>query len=200
MGCDIHVYLEKKTVINNISKWINIDYWQLNPYYDGIDKHEQQYEHVSVFRGRNYELFNILAGVRGGGDGMIDSPRGLPEDVSEVTKKESEKWDSDGHSHSHFTLLELRAFLEQNPSTRYGGMVKPEDAEKIDKGEGTPNSWAGWVSDTLGWDYREWDEPSPLNGVVKKIDERFREEFYIYDDKNHPEKENSIRIVFWFDN
>ena len=79
-------------------------------------------------------------------------------------------------------------------------MVKPEDAEKIDKGEGTPDSWVGWVDDTLGWDYREWDEPSPLNGIVKKIDERFREEFYIYDDLRHPEKEEHIRTVFWFDN
>lgn len=37
MGCDIHVYLEKKTVINNVTKWVNIDYWRLNPYYDGVD-------------------------------------------------------------------------------------------------------------------------------------------------------------------
>ncbi len=200
MGCDIHVFLEKKTSVNNESKWVNIDYWQLNPYHDGVDKYEKEYDHVPVYRGRNYELFNILAGVRGSGDGIIDEPRGLPEDASITTKKESDGWGSDGHSHSYFTLFELREFLENNPTTMYGGMVKPEDAEKIDKGEGTPNSWAGWVSDESGWVHREWNEPSPLNGIVDNIVERFKDEFYIYDDKRYPEKEKSIRIVFWFDN
>lgn len=28
MGCDIHVMLERKRDINNIEKWVNIDYWQ----------------------------------------------------------------------------------------------------------------------------------------------------------------------------
>lgn len=200
MGCDIHVFLEKKKTINNEEKWVNIDYWQQNPYYDGVDEYEREYDHVPVYRGRNYELFNILAGVRGSGDGMICEPKGLPKDVSETTKKESDRWDGDGHSHSHFTLFELKEFLEQNPTTTYGGMVSPKDAEKLDKGEGTPNSWAGWVHESLGWVEREWDEPSPLIRIVDNVNERFKEEFYIYDDERNPEKEKSIRIVFWFDN
>jgi hypothetical protein len=200
MGADIHVYLEKKTAINKESKWVNIDYWQLNPYYDGIDKYEREYEHVPVYTGRDYELFNILAGVRGSGDGMIEEPRGIPEDISSPTKKEYERWSGDGHSHSHFTLFELKEFLEDNPITTYGGMVKPEDAEKIDKGEGTPNMWAGWVDEELGWVYREWNEPSPLNRFVNKMNERFKEEFYIYHDNREVEKEKSFRVIFWFDN
>jgi hypothetical protein len=79
-------------------------------------------------------------------------------------------------------------------------MVKPEDAEKIDKGEGTPDMWAGWVNEELGWVYREWNEPSPLNGFVNKINERFKEEFYIYHDNREVEKEKSFRVIFWFDN
>lgn len=160
MGADIHVFLEKKTTINKESKWVNIDYWQKNPHYDGVDEYEREYEHVPVYTGRNYELFNILAGVRGSGDGMIEEPRGLPGNVSETTKEESDRWSSDGHSYSYFTLFELKEFLEKNPS----------------------------------------DEPSPLIHIIKKIDERFKGEFYIYDDERHPEKEVSMRIVFWFDN
>ena len=200
MGADIHVFLEKKTTINKESIWVNIDYWQKNPYYDGVDEYEREYEHVPVYTGRNYELFNILAGVRGSGDGMIEEPRGLPGNVSETTKEESDRWSLDGHSHSYFTLFELKEFLEKNPTTAYSGMVKPEDAEKIDKGEGTPNMWAGWVHEDLGWVHRGWEEPSPLIHIIKKIDERFKGEFYIYDDERHPEKEVSMRIVFWFDN
>jgi hypothetical protein len=131
---------------------------------------------------------------------MICVPKGLPKDVSETTKKESDRWNGDGHSHSYFTLFELKEFLEQNPTTTYGGMVTPEDAEKIDKGEGTPDFWSESAHETLGWVYREWKEPSPLLYFINKINERFKEEFYVYDDKRHPENEKSIRVVFWFDN
>lgn len=197
MGADIHVYLEKKVTIDNESKWVNIDYWQLNPYYDGVDKYEKEYRHIPVYDDRNYELFNILAGVRGFGDGMIEEPRGIPEDISLPTKKEYERWLSVAHSHSHFTLFELKEFLENNPTIKCDGWVKPEDSGKIDKVEETTNTW---VTEELLWVYGKWDEPSPLNRIVNKVNERFKEEFYIYDDNRHIEKEKSIRIVFWFDN
>jgi hypothetical protein len=106
MGSDIHIFLEKNTSLNGVSKWVNTDYWKLNPYYDGVDEYEDEYEHVSVYRGRDYTLFNILAGVRGAGHDMIDVPRGVPEDISPLTKKQYEKWSSDGHNHSYFTLFE----------------------------------------------------------------------------------------------
>jgi hypothetical protein len=33
MGCDIHSYLEKYTSINGENKWVNVDYWQINPHH-----------------------------------------------------------------------------------------------------------------------------------------------------------------------
>ena len=83
--------------------------WRYNPYYqEGNDEGERMLNIESLYSGRNYELFGILAGVRDHNNDSIDDPRGLPEDVSEVTKKESDRWDGDGHSHSWLTLKELR--------------------------------------------------------------------------------------------
>ena len=56
---------------------------------------------------RNYEVFGVLAGVRGEENGVIDYPRYLPEDVSEEIKNEHERWDLDAHSTTYYTLDEL---------------------------------------------------------------------------------------------
>ena len=59
------------------------------------------------YDGRNYEVFGVLAGVRGGENGVIDYPRYLPNDVSEEIKNEHERWDLDAHSATYYTLDEL---------------------------------------------------------------------------------------------
>lgn len=161
MGCDIHVYLEKYTSINGKSTWVNVDYWQKNPYF-GITEDEREYEHVSCYVGRNYDLFGILAGVRSSED-PIDEPRGLPEDVTEVTKKEYERGDMI-HTPTYYTLKELKDYLYENS------------------------------------DNKEIFEC--LNRFVGCVDDRFKEEFYIgkHDEKRYTIKENSFRVVFWFDN
>jgi hypothetical protein len=109
MGCDIHVYLEKYTSVNEEYKWINVDHWQLNPSF-GVYENESEYELVAFYWGRNYDLFSILAEVRGTLE-PIDEPRGLPEDVSPRTKEEFEKWGRDAHTPSYFTLKELKDYL-----------------------------------------------------------------------------------------
>lgn len=161
MGCDIHVYLEKYASINGKSTWVNVDYWQKNPYF-GITESEREYEHVSCYVGRNYDLFGILAGVRSGED-PIDEPRGLPEDVTEVTKKEYERGDMI-HTPTYYTLKELKDYLYENSDNK----------EIFDC----------------------------LNRFVEGINDRFKEEFYIgkLDEKRYTIKENSFRVVFWFDN
>ena len=112
MGCDIHVYLEKYTSVNGVNKWVNVDHWQINPNF-GVDENEREYELIAFYWGRNYDLFSILAEVRGSYD-PIDDPRGLPEDVTDATQKEFERWGRDAHTPSYYTLKELKDYLYNN--------------------------------------------------------------------------------------
>ena len=78
MGCDIHVHFEIK--LNG--KW-------------------EHYSNPSI--DRNYELFAKMADVRNDYENPIipiSFPKGLPKDLSVVTKFEVDHWGSDGHSHS----------------------------------------------------------------------------------------------------
>jgi hypothetical protein len=201
MGADIHIFTERYiSHVKGDEKWVNIDHWTYNPWYKEGKDDERMLDHISIYDGRDYELFGILANVRYTPDeGPISEPRGLPDDVSNVTKKESDIWGEDGHSHTYFTLRELKDYIEKNPMVNRSGMVSPNESKKLDKGEGTPDSWAGWVNDELGWVYREWEDPTPLKKIVDKLNEKMKEEFWICDDLRHPEKEEHIRIVFWFD-
>jgi len=117
MGCDIHLFTERKRAINSQEKWTNVDNWKINPYYDGEDKQEKEYELNSAYRYRNYNLFSILADVRNYRENKpISEPKGLPNDVSEIVKIENDIWESDGHSHSYFTMKELYDYHEENKS------------------------------------------------------------------------------------
>lgn len=204
MGCDIHLFTEVKRKINNVERWVNSDYWEINPYYRYGDDKDLEYErplnHVSIFRGRNYELFGILADVRGVGNPVISEPKGLPEDVSDVVKEESDRWGIDGHSHSYLTLRELVEYLEKYPKVKYEGYISPEAARKLAKTGETPNSWAEWVNPDLNWVKREWEEDSCLKHLVDKVRQKYQDVFWTRPEDQTPEDEEKIRIVFWFDN
>lgn len=102
MGCDIHVYIEKK--VENSNNWEMI-----NLYY--VDSYTKDIELVSAYNERNYELFSILAGVRGWHEPFID-PRGIPENASEklvnIWKVANKDW---CHTPSWYDLYELRLFI-----------------------------------------------------------------------------------------
>lgn len=131
MGCDIHMWAEVKK--SPEQKWKAVKKY----FYDG----------------RNYDLFAILADVRNGrgfagcdtGDGFnpINEPRGIPEDASDFYKKQVEEWDVDGHSHSWFTLAELKAF-DWTQTTKHRGWVDVEQF-KVFQAKGKPESWSGMV-------------------------------------------------------
>lgn len=201
MGSDIHIYTEIKKSINSEDKWVNVDNWRYNPYYqEGNNNWERMLSVESIYIGRNYELFGILAGVRDRNNDMIDDPRGLPEDVSEVTKKESDRWDGDGHSHSWLTLRELKEYQGLHPVVKRSGFISPEAAELLDAGEETPDTWCQMTTLTT-WVKREWEEGCDvLKPLVDKLNERVRDEFYVWGDEERPEFDEKIRIVFWFDN
>lgn len=82
MGCDIHVYVERK---------IN-DEWHMIHAVDREAKADK----------RDYAFFASLCGVRGEGP----EPKGLPPDVSPATQYHADTW-ADGHSHSWETYTEF---------------------------------------------------------------------------------------------
>ena len=115
MGCDIHLAVEVRTD----GRWQRVlpppearDPWYVEEAALGktwaialVDK--------TWYSDRNYELFSILAGVRGNQE-PIDEPRGLPGDMSpEVAALQGYMPDDislGDHSHSWLTLAELQAY------------------------------------------------------------------------------------------
>ena len=201
MGCDIHLFTERRSNIDGVEKWSNCDNWKLNRYYDpSEDDGEREYSVNSVYNDRNYHLFSVLANVRNYSDNKsMGDPKGLPSDVSECVKRESDSWGIDGHSHSYFTLSELKAFKNANNIQKYSGLMTPEDAARVDAGE-MPFSWCQGTT-IKTYVHREWErEGSPLDNLIEKLDARMREEFWVWDSDELPELEEKFRIVFWFDN
>lgn len=117
MGCDIHCYAERYEG----GRWVPAQALVKNKYYNAAFPDDgDEWEIPQFYHDRNYDLFGILANVRNGrgfagiktGEGFapMADPRGLPEDVSLEIQAISDKWDSDGHSHSYFTVAELIAY------------------------------------------------------------------------------------------
>ncbi len=135
MGCDIHLFTEKKIEIDDVFQWVNIDNWKLNPYYKILES-ESQYDINEVYRGRSYSLFSMLADVRNdSGNKFICKPKGLPRDASNIVKEKYEDWGKDAHSCSFFTMEELYDFYNKNDVVKYSGLVDTNGAKKIDSGE-----------------------------------------------------------------
>lgn len=119
MGCDIHCYAEKR---NKYGKWEIVG------------------DNYQPYNNRNYNLFSILANVRNGtafsgcktGEGFIpiSNPKGVPSDASEDYVSIVEQWDSNGHSHSYFTLRELLDY-DWTQITQLQGWVNMVDWEKF---------------------------------------------------------------------
>jgi hypothetical protein len=95
MGCDIHLYFEKKVR----GKWV--------PF---TDIPEKEYPD-----GRSYDVFALLAGVRGYYPKNYFGGRGIPEDTSYVAPTDDEDdddlttkpWIGD-HSFTYATIFELK--------------------------------------------------------------------------------------------
>lgn len=124
MGCDIHFFTERKTASLNYEgpkdlqdernskieefidgkplteRWVSADKWLKE---DGWTNEE-------AYWSRNYYLFSILADVRNSGDvDPICEPRGVPDDASSGYSYMVDRWRGDAHSHSYFTLEELKS-------------------------------------------------------------------------------------------
>lgn len=88
MGCDIHLFVERK--IGNV--------WKM------VSKHEKNFGVE-----RNYALFGLLADVRNHNMPTIKAPQGLPEDLSKGIAKQWNKVREYNHTPSFYTLAELLA-------------------------------------------------------------------------------------------
>lgn len=90
MGCDIHFHSEVK----RNGKWLH---------------------HSEANVSRNYVLFAKMAGVRNYYNLVpISEPKGLPDDVTELTKLHSDRFGVAGHSHSWLDakeIVELHNFI-----------------------------------------------------------------------------------------
>lgn len=130
MGCDIHLHQEIK-----------------------VDGRWEHYRACNV--PRSYRLFCKMAGVRssccsGGHPKPISLPRGVPDDISVVTKLSLDRWDADGHSHSWLNASEIAELEEWLRGEMAGDDWK---LERTYWGYLFENSWGGFSKDPL--DYPE---------------------------------------------
>ena len=101
MGCDITMFVEKRNEEYN--------YWEPIFLYH-VNKYTHQLEKVRCYSSRDYDIFSLLAGVRGWYDPFV-SPRGCHQDMSAEVEKEKEWFGIDGHSHTWYDLFELKLFI-----------------------------------------------------------------------------------------
>lgn len=101
MGCDIHMFIEKRLSAT--------DEWKLDE--NHVKSIEDGVTYITEVSGthRHYRLFGILAGVRGGG--CLYPPRGMPKDVSSDLVKNEEEHYYDEHHRSWLTLSEFKQCL-----------------------------------------------------------------------------------------
>jgi len=195
-----------------------------NPYYrEGVEnktyEDEPGYEsnptHNSEPYGeRNYDLFAMLADVRNGrgfagvktGDGFnpIADPKGIPEDASDEAKDFMDSYGGDGHSHSYFTLAELKSYDWDQISIKQG--VIPLGQYNALKGTGKgPESWCGMIG---GPDILV-SEPEEITAATTHVFYRwaikYRDHAENFLSKTIPALESlgepeKVRILFFFDN
>lgn len=180
MGCDIHLFCEVRKDYDN---WVCADRFgilddQLNKI--NIQDIEGLIDMLGVsplYSSRSYSFFTMLAGVRRQSDvEQIESPRGLPHDVSKVVKAFYERYKEDYHSCSWYTANEL---------FRHKYELSKKDFDKM--------------SDEVRYAYDE------LSYLCKMITERMCEVFYIFATSEARVQEkikkygDYFRVVFWFD-
>lgn len=215
MGCDIHAYAEiKRSFGNEEEAWYCCENFQLSPYHIWAKKQgkeveiDYKYETNNLYRGRNYGLFEALAGVRGLEENCLFDFKGtIPKDCSDFVRSEWEDGEADWHSPSYITIKELFE-VEDSYGVSVKGYITQADADKLD----TIPSYVPehWVAESYGCftEYRTFTfKREPLKEFKKAYFESFkREMYYMYCSDERVleaiegEQGDKYRIVFWFDN
>ncbi|MGV6816169.1 MAG: hypothetical protein ACWA44_02735 [Thiotrichales bacterium] len=223
MGCDIHCFVEKRTNKGweRVSKGLQSDYYAPNNEYFSTDEYKDGGRIIDC---RNYTLFAFMANVRNGygfagcdtGDAIkpISMPKGLPSDVSEEVKKESDDWGVDGHSHSFLSLRELNEFDPEKVTKVYRGYIVASQYEDFLK-EGRPSSYAGDMAgpSTIKSPNSvcvELQRMNPHARICTQVEwtEQLSDRLDAIYDHALPQLEKissdgkgeDVRLVFWFDN
>lgn len=192
MGCDIHLFKEKK--INGA--WVTADEWQPETDWDGEDRLECISEN---YGSRNYNLFGFLAkGVRRNHSKSFGI-KGMPEDASTEVKEQCERWGCDGHSHSYLSLSELHAAsaIVKIEKFTITGMMHAEQWELVQ--EESKKEDPNWdviypycqMTNISG--YVPFSIDVPMSFILGRDIDDIIANFEGIDGEDH-------RIVFWFDN
>ena len=180
LGCDIHLHCEYK----DDSGWHNCDNHIWN------DKTES-YEFEDLYWGRNYDLFDILAGVRSNEFSRIDDPRGLPKDMSAKTKEYADEWKGDGHSYSYITMRELLQWRDKQ-TRKWKKLKKKHEVIKS-------SDWYGdYILDDDEYPvYKQ--EHHMLDYLIRILKTKMDNYIYCFEEEDYYNKGDDFRIVFWFD-
>lgn len=202
MGCDIHMYVEYREKGGN---------WQLHPKHT-YDTTEKNYINQIGATNRSYDLFGILADVRG--SGCIYHPRGFPKDMSPKLKAHTDKWLE--HTPHWLTLPEFQKCLN-----KYDKQLKrelkqryKEEVEELKQGVMTQEEFdERWKDDPnekkkikitnifYDWERYPWDDyihPGFFDIIpyLNKYEDELKAE-YILLEQEPPKYE--FRLVFYFD-
>lgn len=102
MGADIHAYIERRNPETN--KWEELGLYR---------KDDEEFNQVDFYDGRDYELFSILAGVRGWHEPLV-MRRGVPDDMSDTVAKRYYEYRDSWHSATWYDYCELLAYANSN--------------------------------------------------------------------------------------
>ena len=191
MGCDIHLYKEKFIG----GKWITADTWTPDEY----EKDRMEVAWENRYHARNYMLFGLLAkGVREEHPYSFKA-RDLPFNMCIEARRESERWDGDGHNHSHLYLHELRemrSYLD-TVTVHVEGMKDQEELESLRASIASGNPDWRLLFPYCAWtnipSYVRFEIDVPASFYMGSALDEIIHGFDGIDGENH-------RIVFWFDN
>ena len=117
MGCDIHIYRERKVNGNwETSTTETVKHYGEGEEYTSVSNGIESFEEGTArYVSRHYGLFSFLSGVRSYGESWFMDPiaedRGFPEDICQVNKQLLD--DPDLHSHGYVTLAELLELIQE---------------------------------------------------------------------------------------
>lgn len=199
MGADIHMRVEIKDFHNNGTfDWMDGDVYFKRRNYKTDNEYSDEYVMIPFYEDRSYMLFSILAGVRNEYDiEPISMPKGIPSDCCDSVKTDIDSWRNDGHSCSYLTLKEIKEYYKTHETISVTVFITKEDAEEFDNNGTHPNWWTTH-NDEYFCEKRTMKLDSPLYElIIKPLEKRSGELCGGY---YREEKDDDIRIVFWFDN